>query len=122
MHDDDLNLAVLATCHLCFPRYLPVVDSGKDTGENEVVLGCEKIDGEASKEKDRGDEHETKEDEEEFYLTFVFRKSFALDHGASCTNFLLHSFTLVLKCREQTGDVISSSQIVLLDCYKVKFN
>ena len=44
MHVDDLNLAVLAACRLCFLRYFPVADSGKDTGEKDVVVVLQKID------------------------------------------------------------------------------
>ena len=31
------------TSRLCFPRYLPVIDSGKGTGEKEVVLVAQTI-------------------------------------------------------------------------------
>ena len=44
---DDLKLAVLAACRLFFLRYLPVIDSGKDTGEKEVVFVLRKIDEES---------------------------------------------------------------------------
>ena len=33
LHDDDLNLAALTACRLCFLRYLPVIDGGKDTDD-----------------------------------------------------------------------------------------
>ena len=45
--DDDLNVAVFAACRLCFPHFLPVVDSGKDTGEQEVVFVLPKIEEES---------------------------------------------------------------------------
>ena len=44
--DDDKNLAVLAACRLCFPRYLPAIDSGNGIGEKEVVFMLQKIDEE----------------------------------------------------------------------------
>ena len=47
MQDDDLNPAVLAACRLCFLRYLPVIDSVKDTGEKEVVFVLQKMDEES---------------------------------------------------------------------------
>ena len=38
LHDDDLNVSVLAACRWCFPRHLPDVDSGKDTAGKAVVF------------------------------------------------------------------------------------
>ena len=44
MHGDDLNLAVLAACRLSFLRFFPFADTGKDTGEKDVVFVLQKID------------------------------------------------------------------------------
>ena len=47
LHHHDLNLAGLAACPLCFPRDLPVVDSGKDTCAKAVVFRLQTIDEES---------------------------------------------------------------------------
>ena len=47
MHDDDLNRAVLAARRLCFPRYLLVVDGGKDIVERTSVFVLQKSDRES---------------------------------------------------------------------------